>query len=120
MRLVLAALVLASITGCSSFRRAVVPVSAAHAKYPISFTSWLADESGPVEPSRLEVVGAFEYKAPSCAESVDISDEANRQIAAANGQAIVRLVFTGAADELCVTTTAQGDIVRVKATGGGK
>lgn len=105
------------LVGCrpEHFRSVQVPLAAATSTFPISLSSWLIDDHGhPIDPSRLTVVGQFEYRSKECAENADISSEVNRQVGAVGGEAIVRLELEARAEKLCVSTIARGDIVKVK------
>jgi hypothetical protein len=110
----------ALVVGCASgFQELKIPIEAAHATVPISLTSWLVDEDGVVDPSRLTVVGQFAFQAPKCAAAIDISDEVNRQVAGVQGQALVRFSMTTTVEQRegrrkrCAMTSFAADIVKV-------
>lgn len=100
--------------GCSpGLQFAHVPVTANHATVPISMTSFLVDDDGIVDPSRLNVVGHFTFESDECPTSIDISGAVNRQVARVNGDALVRMNVVATANDLCIKTTVTADIVKV-------
>ena len=125
------------LSACAGARTTVV---ARHAQYPVSLSRGLRDRDGTLVPSeRRHVVGTFHashtawnifYAAAELTPTLDISDEVNQQIAAAHGDAIVRLtiVTTHCAMNYfffpmgllpfwpsCANVDVHGDIVRVEA-----
>jgi hypothetical protein len=126
-------------TGCAGAR---ATVRADHARYPISMSSEVRDQSGKVHGhATLQQVGHFEaetsrigifYSILTIPGSFDISDEVNQQVAAAGGEAVVRLnVSVSPGCDLlngmpvlnmlplwpgCVPITVEGDIVKRKPT----
>jgi hypothetical protein len=99
--LLFGALGLLAASGCAGAR---VNVTANRARYPLSFSPVVRDQSGrPYNARDLVKVGwldvlkttpAFAYSALTVPPTRDFSDEINAQVAAAGGEAVVDLTVT--------------------------
>jgi len=88
-------------SGCAG---AGVEVTARRAAYPISMSGAVRDSTGAMLDTRfLKIVSQFHveqtrigilYSGVTPRSTVDISDEVNSQVAAANGEAVIRLSIT--------------------------
>jgi hypothetical protein len=121
--------------GCAG---ASVHVTAERARYPLSMSDTVRDDTGAVyRRFALQKVGDFSasttrvgllYSAVTPRSGYDVSDEVNNQIAAAQGEAIINLTITVSGECAvlnsfpvlnilpfwpgCIPVTVTGDIVR--------
>lgn len=89
------------VSGCAG---ASVEVTARRAAYPISMSGVVRDSTGAMLDTRsLKIVSQFHveqtrigilYSGVTPRSTLDISDEVNSQVAATNGEAIIRLSVT--------------------------